>query len=257
MNRYFIELAYKGTAYHGWQIQPNAITVQELLQDAFYKALRREVGITGAGRTDTGVHASYFVAHFEMVIPIDDLIGVMNKVNRILPQDIVVYSLQQVNEYAHSRFDAVARKYEYRVAMGKNPFTDGYVCQSRFKLDYDAMNKACAILFNYKDFTSFSKLHTDVKTNNCTICIAQWEQRHGEWVFVIQADRFLRNMVRAIVGTLFEVGRGKISVDEFENIIKAKDRSLAGASAPAHALYLVDIIYPKEVFNPIYRDAII
>lgn len=253
MNRYFLELSYRGSAYHGWQIQPNGITVQEVLEDALFKSLREKIPVTGAGRTDTGVHATYFVAHIDVQQQITDLESTVLKINRILPNDIVVYSLQLVDNGTHSRFSAISRKYEYHVTLQKNPFRIGLSTRLHYQLDFEKMNRACQILFEYTDFTSFSKLHTDTRTNNCAIYHAQWEQRNNLWVFTIEADRFLRNMVRAIVGTLFEVGRGKMSLDEFRHIIEVKDRGKAGASVPAEALYLVDIKYPVELFHPVIK----
>ncbi|TAJ08064.1 tRNA pseudouridine(38-40) synthase TruA [Marinilabiliaceae bacterium JC017] len=248
MNRYFLELAYDGTNYHGWQVQPNASSVQALLDDALEKALREKVHVIGAGRTDTGVHASYFVAHFEVEQSIDNPDKVVHKVNRILPQDVVVSSLQKVAGDTHSRFNAIERTYKYFVHTTKNPFLRHYSYRPYYIPDFDLMNKAAEKLFDYIDFTSFSRLHTEVKTNNCKIVKARWEKEGDQWYFIISADRFLRNMVRAIVGTLFEVGRGKVSVDEFCQIIEAKDRGKAGSSAPGHALFLTDIVYPEELF---------
>lgn len=248
MARYFLELAYKGTSFHGWQVQPNAVSVQGVLQDALLKALRHPIDVVGAGRTDTGVHASYYVAHFDVDQPIDDCAFLAHKLNRILPRDIAVFTCTHVADDAHSRFHASWREYEYWVSMEKNPFLDGYAFKPWFVPDFEAMNQACLRLFNHIDFTSFSKLHTDVKTNNCIIYHAQWTKRGTVWVFTIRADRFLRNMVRAVVGTLFDVGQGKMSVDDFETVILAKDRGKAGASVPPEALYLVDIAYPENVF---------
>ena len=247
--RYFLELAYKGTKYHGWQVQPNAITVQALLDDALNKAIRNEnIHIVGAGRTDTGVHASYFVAHIDVLKRIDDTVQFVNKLNRILPNDIVVHSAKVVAEDTHSRFSAVERTYRYYVQTGRNPFYLDLVCQLSSTPDFEKMNEAASILCDYTDFTSFSKLHTDVKTNNCKVSHALWTQNGGIWIFTITADRFLRNMVRAVVGTLLEVGRGKISVDDFRSIIEVKDRGAAGASAPPQGLFLTDIVYPEKLF---------
>ena len=249
MTRYFIELAYNGAAYHGWQVQLNGITVQEKLEDAFHKATQQTIAITGCGRTDTGVHASYFVAHFDLELPLIDPIPVMEKVNRILPHDIVVKSIQEVGEEAHSRFSAISRRYEYWLILQKNPFLEGYAWVSRTTPDFDLMNRAAEILMTYSDFTSFSKLHGNAKTNICRIDYARWEKIGDKWVFTIQADRFLRNMVRAVVGTLLDVGRGKMSLDEFIAVIERKNRCEAGMSVPAHALYLVDVVYPEQMFQ--------
>ena len=229
--RYFVYLAYDGTNYHGWQIQPNGSSVQEELMKALSTLMRREMEVVGAGRTDAGVHASLMVAHFDSEKEWD-VVLLADKLNRLLPPDISVY---KVVPY---------------VTGAKNPFGRFYKCRLfGALLDFERMNEAAQVLFGYTDFTSFSKLHTDVKTNNCRIMAARWEKTADEeWVFTIQADRFLRNMVRAIVGTLFEVGRGKLTVEGFRKIIEQKDRCKAGTSAPGHALFLVDIGYPDDLF---------
>ncbi len=246
--RYFIELAYNGKNYHGWQIQPNAISVQEVLNDCISKVVREKVNVVGCGRTDTGVHASYFVAHFDCENDSIDSAQFCYKLNRFIPKDIAIYSLIKVESETHSRFSAVSRTYEYHVVEKKNPFLQEFAYQAPVALDFDLMNSAARVLFDYSDFTSFSKLHTDVKTNNCKVVYAKWEFVNGKWVFTIKADRFLRNMVRAIVGTLLEVGRGKMSIDEFRSVIEKQDRGVAGTSVPAHALYLVDVGYPDDLF---------
>ena len=246
--RYFIYFSYKGTAYHGWQIQPNGISVQEMLTKALCTVLRTDLEITGAGRTDTGVHARLMVAHFDLETDLPGEFDLTNKLNSILPNDIVVFKVVEVRPEAHARFDAISRKYEYHVITAKNAFKNELAARVGNNMDFEAMNRAASVLKDYRDFTSFSKLHTDVKTNNCSITHAEWTQQGDEWVFTIQADRFLRNMVRAIVGTLFEVGRGRISVEDFKAIIEAKDRCKAGTSVPAHGLYLVDIQYSSDLF---------
>lgn len=248
MNRYFIYLGYNGKKFCGWQIQPNGITVQQSIEDALATLLRRPVPIVGAGRTDAGVHARLMVAHFDWEEPIADLAFLAEKLNRLLPKDIAVYRIVPVRPDAHARFDATSRTYKYYVTTRKDPFNYELVYKFQGKLDFEAMNNACPVLFEYIDFTSFSKLHTDVKTNNCRIYKAGWEKEGDVWVFTVQADRFLRNMVRAIVGTLLEVGRGKLSVEGFRQVIEAKDRGCAGTSAPGHALYLVDVTYPENIF---------
>ena len=236
MQRYFIYLAYDGTAYHGWQIQPNGASVQECLMKALSTLLRREVEVVGAGRTDAGVHASL-------------MIFMADKLNRLLPPDISVYRLRAVRPDAHARFDATARTYKYYVTTAKMPFNRQYRCRLFQTPDFERMNEAARTLFEYTDFTSFSKLHTDVKTNNCKIMHAAWTQvDEVTWVFTIQADRFLRNMVRAVVGTLLEVGRGKLTIGDFRRIIEQKDRCRAGTSVPGNALFLVDVAYPEETF---------
>ncbi|WP_300728685.1 tRNA pseudouridine(38-40) synthase TruA [uncultured Bacteroides sp.] len=249
MARYFIYLAYDGTNYHGWQIQPNGASVQETLMQALATFLRQPVEVVGAGRTDAGVHARLMVAHFDFGC-ILDCDSVTDKLNRLLPPDISVYKVCRVRPDAHARFDATYRTYKYYITTQKSPFNRMYSWRIFQQLDFKKMNEAAATLFDYIDFTSFSKLHTDVKTNNCKIMHAAWEQvGENEWVFTIQADRFLRNMVRAVVGTLVEVGRGKLSVDGFRKIIEEKNRCSAGTSVPGHALFLVDIGYPQEIFQ--------
>lgn len=247
--RYFIYLGYNGKPFCGWQRQPNGLSVQQCIEEALATLLRRPVPIVGAGRTDAGVHARLMVAHFDAFEPITDPAFLAEKLNRLLPKDIAVYRIVPVRPDAHARFDAVSRMYTYHVGLRKDPFRYEWSYKIPGKPDFGRMNDACRVLFDYIDFTSFSKLHTDVKTNNCRIQEAGWTQQGDEWVFTIRADRFLRNMVRAIVGTLFEVGRGKLSVDGFREVIEAKDRGRAGTSAPAHALYLADVVYPEEIFR--------
>lgn len=245
-NRYFIYLSYKGTAYHGWQIQPNGVSVQEVLAGALSTILRCETEIVGAGRTDTGVHARLMVAHFDASSKLP--VNIISRLNSLLPNDIAVSDIKAVKPDAHARFDAVSRRYEYVITTTKNVFEQEFAARVT-ELDVEKMNQAAALLKNYTDFTSFSKLHTDVKTNNCKIYHAQWsEVDDSKWIFSIEADRFLRNMVRAVVGTLFEVGKGKLSLEEFKHVIEAKDRCKAGSSVPAKGLFLVDIQYPEEIF---------
>ena len=248
MARYFIYLSYDGSNYHGWQIQPNAATVQETLEKALTLLMRHPVEITGAGRTDTGVNASTMVAHADFPGEIDCKQTVY-RLNRMLPPDIAIHSVKAVTETAHARFDALSRRYRYHISTAKNPFTRRYSCRVTGELGFEAMNCAAATLPEYTDFTSFSKLHTDTKTNNCKVTKAQWVQTSAsEWYFEIEADRFLRNMVRAIVGTLLMVGRGKISVEGFREIIEKKQRSEAGDSALAQALFLEEVKYPENIF---------
>lgn len=248
MARYFLELAYKGTNYHGWQRQPNGRSVQEALENALSTILQTPTSVTGAGRTDTGVHAKYMVAHFDASVPLLDLQKLSGQLNRFLPKDIAIYSIVPVKNDAHSRFDAIARRYEYHVIWDKNPFLQNLATRIPAQPDFEQMNLAAQKLLGYSDFTSFSKLHSNNKTNLCKINFAYWEKRGDVRIFNIQADRFLRNMVRAIVGTLLEVGRGKMSVAEFCEVIEAKNRGRAGTSVPADGLYLVDVIYPDAVF---------
>ncbi|MDH6358426.1 tRNA pseudouridine(38-40) synthase TruA [Parabacteroides sp. PF5-9] len=243
MARYFIYLGYNGKNYCGWQIQPNGATVQGCIETALATLLRKPVPIVGAGRTDSGVHARMMVAHFDWEEEFDELSFLAEKLNRLLPKDIAIHQIIPVAPDAHARFDATSRTYNYYITRQKNPFNTDFVYKIHGSLDIEAMNEACKILFEYIDFTSFSKLHTDVKTNNCRIMHAQWTQEDDVWVFTIRADRFLRNMVRAIVGTLLEVGRGKLSLDGFRRVIESKDRGQAGTSVPGQALFLVDITY--------------
>lgn len=243
--RYFIALAYDGAAYHGWQIQPDAISVQEELQKAFSLLLRESVEIVGCGRTDAGVHAKYFIAHIDVSKPIEDINKLVYKINSFLNKAIVIFDIYPVDNEMHARFSASSRSYEYHLLTQKSPFLQAYSFRPNFKPDFDQMNLAAKRLLDYTDFTSFSRLHTDTFTNNCDVTLAEWRQKdEHHWVFHISANRFLRNMVRAIVGTLLEVGRGKLSVDEFCAIIEAKNRSKAGASAPGNALFLTAIEYP-------------
>lgn len=246
--RFFIYLSYKGTAYHGWQIQPNGRSVQEVLANALGTILRAKVEIVGAGRTDTGVHAKLMVAHFDWETELPTQFDLVAKLNSFLPKDIAVFQIVEVHPDAHARFDATARRYEYHIVSSKNVFKNELAARENMKLDFEAMNKAATSLKEYSDFTSFSKVHSDAKTNICKITHAQWSQHDDEWVFTIQADRFLRNMVRAIVGTLFEVGRHKMTIDEFRKVIEIKNRCKAGTSVPAQGLYLVDIQYPSKIF---------
>jgi tRNA pseudouridine38-40 synthase len=247
MQRYFLYLAYDGTNYHGWQIQPNGISIQERLMKALSTLLRCDTKVVGAGRTDAGVHASLMTAHFDYEGETLNTGMLTDTLNRLLPPDISVYGVHAVKPDAHARFDAVARTYKYYVTTAKYPFNRQYRCRIQDKLDFEQMNEAARTLFDYSDFTSFSKLHTDVKTNLCKITCAEWtKEDETTWAFTIRADRFLRNMVRAIVGTLFEVGRGKLSVEGFREVIEQKDRSKAGTSAPAHALFLVNVEYLED-----------
>jgi len=205
--------------------------------------------MVGAGRTDTGVHARLMVAHFDLEGELPLEFDLVVKLNSFLPKDIAILKLIQVQSDAHARFDAISRKYEYHVVTQKSVFRNDLAARINNELDFEAMNRAADTLLEYRDFTSFSKLHTDVKTNNCSITLAHWTHSDDEWVFTIRADRFLRNMVRAIVGTLFEVGRGKMTVIEFKAVIECKNRCKAGTSVPAHGLYLVDIQYPESIFR--------
>jgi len=279
--RYFITLSYDGARYHGWQIQPGAITVQEVLNKALTTLLRQPIEVTGAGRTDAGVNASMMVAHFDTGGPLptspkgeecrpeqankqnsasdialvtspyggevgrgaEELFQLRYRLNKLVPPDIAIHKIEQVSDDMHARFSATSRTYHYYVITEKSPF-EPYAYRFPQPLDFDKMNEAAKILFDYIDFTSFSKLHTDVKTNNCKIMEAHWDQVSPiKWCFTIKADRFLRNMVRAIVGTLLDVGRGTITIDDFRKIIENKNRCSAGTSVPGNALFLCDVSY--------------
>jgi len=252
--RYFVQLSYNGKAYHGWQMQDNAITVQEVLNKGLTTLLREEINVVGAGRTDTGVHARYFMAHFDLAHEISDKGLILNRINKVLPHDIAVANFFKMSPQANARFDATARTYEYHIARAKNPFLTDFAWHYKVPLDIEKMNDAAKALFDYTDFTSFSKLGTQVATNNCKIFHAEWTENDYIICFTISADRFLRNMVRAIVGTLIEVGLGKIDINRFREIIELKNRNLAGFSVPAHGLYLTDIQYPEDIFIDKIKD---
>lgn len=241
--RYFIEFAYNGKEYCGWQFQPHSPSVQETLNKALSTLLKKDINLVGAGRTDTGVHARQMFAHFDHD-QITDVKKLVQRLNSYLPKDIVVYNFIPLQDDAHARFDAVSRTYEYHVHTYKDVFDNEGSWYNFFPLDVEKMNEAAQLLFDYTDFQCFSKVHTDVKTFNCDIKEARWEQNGTKLVFTITADRFLRNMVRAIVGTLVGVGLGKISIDDFKLIIESRDRNKAGFSVPAHGLYLTKVIYP-------------
>ena len=277
MGRYFIQFSYDGTAYHGWQRQPNGMSVQEVLENALSTILRQPIEVVGAGRTDAGVHARMMVAHFDLPLTPsqgggmnhletgmekmtsdsnEELVpppweGVRGRLNKLLPHDIAVQRIWPVADDMHARFSATSRTYHYYIHTQKDPFLRHYSWQVTYPLDFDRMNEAAACLLNYEDFTSFSKTQTDTKTNICHITEAKWteippllEGQGGGWVFTITANRFLRNMVRAIVGTLIEVGRGRMTVEEFCQVIEQKNRCSAGESVPGHALFLTNITYP-------------
>ncbi|MGB5554643.1 MAG: tRNA pseudouridine(38-40) synthase TruA [Flavobacteriaceae bacterium] len=245
--RYFIQFSYFGQAYHGWQNQPNAITVQQTLEHAMAKLLRSAVSLAGAGRTDAGVHAKQLYAHFDLEKRIAEDNFVF-RLNAFLPDDIAVQDIFEVRDDAHARFDATARTYEYWVVQEKNPFLNDAAHYVKHPLDFDKMNLAAKLFLSHSDFECFSKSNTEVKTYLCDVQEASWQQRDDHWIFTITADRFLRNMVRAIVGTLLEVGQNKISIDHVKTILKSKDRTQAGPSVPAKGLYLTQVTYPESIF---------
>ena len=248
-NRFFIFLSYRGTNFHGWQIQPNALTIQQTLDSALSLAVGEKITTTGAGRTDAGVHAVVFCAHFDSDKPeIDTDKKLLFRLNRLLPEDIAINNIRKVIPDANARYSAVSRTYKYYISRKKDPFFESSSWYIYGHLDIKAMNDACNILLKKSDFTSFSKLHSDAKTNICRIYSAEWTETDDRLVFTIKADRFLRNMVRAIVGTMVEIGSGKTDLEGFEGIINGKNRCLAGKSAPAKGLFLTDIEYPMEIF---------
>ncbi len=244
MLRYFCEIAYDGTHYHGWQIQPNAPTVQEAINNCFSVILKMpNFNSQGCGRTDTGVHASQYFFHFDSEVEVD-IQDLIKKANKILDRAIVLKSIFKVHKELHARFSAISRRYHYYISNTNNPFERCYVNQISQKLDINKMNEAAQLLLNYKDFTSFSKSKTQTNTNDCIVYEAKWYVENEKIIFTIKANRFLRNMVRAIVGTLLKVGEGKMSLKELTVIIEAKDRTLAGKSVSGHALFLSEVSYP-------------
>lgn len=243
-----MRLAYRGASFHGWQTQPNAVSVQSTLEEALSKVLRSETKLVGAGRTDTGVNARNMMAHFDTDYPLPDSERIVRAVNSIVGADIAVYEIRRVRSDAHARFDALQRTYHYYTHTGKSPFHYPLSWQEPANLDFEKMNAAGTLLESVSDFTSFAKLHSDAKTNICKVSCARWEPTADGHVFVIKADRFLRNMVRAVVGTLVDVGRGKISLKEFEEVIAAHDRCAAGTSMPPHPLFLWDVTYPSDIW---------
>ena len=241
--RFFITLSYDGTRFHGWQIQPNGISVQGELQRGLSLLLRQEIMVTGAGRTDAGVHASMMVAHFDYEGELDCR-QLAYKLNKLLPQDIAIQKIEQVSDNMHARFSATSRTYYYYIHTKKSPFERHYSCELHYPLDFTKMNEAARILMEYEDFGAFCKSHADVKTTLCHVTKAEWHQTSpSTWYFEITANRFLRNMVRAVVGTLIEVGRGIMSLDDFQKVIEGKRRTEAGESMPGNALFLVNIMY--------------
>ena len=242
--RYFITLSYDGTRFHGWQVQPNGISVQGELQRALGLLLRQDVSVTGAGRTDTGVHASMMVAHIDIDKPLDDPEQLTYKLNRLLPQDIAVQRVEPVADDMHARFSATSRTYYYYIHTVKSPFLRHYSCELHYPLNFDLMNEAASLLLQYDDFGAFCKSHADVKTTLCQVTRAEWVPvGEAQWRFEITANRFLRNMVRAVVGTLIDVGRGRMTVEDFRLVIEGRRRTEAGESMPGNALFLVDITY--------------
>lgn len=242
--RYFVTFSYDGSRYHGWQIQPNGNSVQAELQRALTILLRRETTVVGAGRTDAGVHARMMVAHFDVDESLEDCAQTVYRLNRILPRDIAVSRVEPVAEDMHARFSATSRTYHYYIHTRKDPFLRSYSCEMHYDLDFEAMNTAAAMLLEYDDFGAFCKSHADVKTTLCHVSAARWHQMTDHsWYFEITANRFLRNMVRAVVGTLVDVGRHRMSLDDFRRVVEGRRRTEAGESMPGEALFLEDIRY--------------
>lgn len=254
MQRYFLSLAYKGTNFHGWQTQPNAKSIQEELLKALKILTKNEVCIQGAGRTDTGVHASFFVAHIDIETKIKDLERFVKNLNGLIGKDIVVFDFFEVENDMHSRFSAISRTYKYFIHQQKNVFLNNYSLYFQYSLDIQKMNQACQILKEYDDFASFQKSHADTETTLCNIEQAFWQKKDNQLVFTITANRFLRNMVRSIVGTMLEIGQSRISIDDFRKILEAKDRSTAGTSVDACGLFLTDIAYPEPVNSRLQKS---
>ena len=242
--RFFVSLSYDGSRYHGWQVQPNGISVQEELQRGLSLLLRRDILVTGAGRTDAGVHARMMVAHFDIAENEPDCRQLAYKLNKLLPKDIAIQKIERVADDMHARFSAIARTYYYYIHQFKSPFLRHYSCEMHYQLDFALMNEAARMLLDYEDFGAFCKSHADVKTTLCHVTKAEWRcVGEGQWLFEITANRFLRNMVRAVVGTLIEVGRGRMSIDDFRKVVEGKRRTDAGESMPANALFLERIDY--------------
>jgi tRNA pseudouridine38-40 synthase len=251
MKRYFIQLSYNGTAYHGWQVQTNTfLTIQQVINEMLSRLLQEHVAVMGCGRTDTGVHATDYYAHFDTSTDLlADEAKWIFKFNHALPADIVIYKILKVKETANARFDAIARTYQYFISRNKNPFRINSACFIYGDLNVTEMNKACEILFDYKDFSAFAKSNTQTGSNICKIYKAEWTEEKDLLIFTVSADRFLRNMVRAIVGTMLEVGKDKMNMDKFREVIESKIRSNAGLSVHPSGLYLTKVDYPQNYFN--------
>lgn len=245
--RYFLELSYKGTPFHGWQIQKNAFTVQECLESALSTYFRKPIFVVGSGRTDTGVHASMQVCHFDLVDTLPEE-NFLKAINSILPKEISIHSIRAVKLDAHARFSARRRSYIYRIIFRKNPFLNEWAWQCFHNPDVEKMNEASKALLRHADFECFSKVHTDVKHFRCEIISAHWEQKEDQLLFHITANRFLRGMVRAIVGTLMEVGLGLRNVESMDELILSRNRAVAGKAAPAKGLSLSQIVYPEDIY---------
>ncbi len=247
--RYFIKLSYNGSKYHGWQLQENSKTIQEMVNKALSLILNETISTLGAGRTDTGVHAKEFYAHFDTEKIICEKEDIIFRLNGFLSEDIVIHDIIPVKNDSHARFNAISRTYKYYISRSRDPFNKEFSYYIYGDLDIELMNRGAEILLEYTDFSCFSKSHTQTKTNNCKIIFAKWKEENGQMIFTITADRFLRNMVRAIVGTLIELGQNKITIEDLRKIIEGKNRSDAGLSVPANALFLTEIKYPNDILK--------
>lgn len=246
--RYFTRISFHGGNYHGWQVQPNALSVQQLIEEALSTILSDSIRITGAGRTDTGVHARDYVFHFDLDKPITKIDKLIYGLNSFLPHEVAIHDIRKVKENAHARFDAISRMYEYHIHIKKDPFLNSISTFIHYIPDIELMNEASKLMLEYEDFTSFCKLHSDNTSNICNVKEAGWIKHGHTFVFTIKADRFLRNMVRSITGTLLELGRGKITISEFKTIIEMKDRTLAGPSLPPEGLFFTEVLYPNHIY---------
>ncbi len=253
MRRYFMQLAYKGTNFYGWQRQKKQITVQQSLERALSTALREQITVMGAGRTDSGVHAKFYVAHFDAESAFDPA-QLVKRINGLTPPDIYVHKIFEPPVKAHARFDALSRTYKYFVHTRPNPFIEEFSCYVYKRLDYEKMQQAAQVLFDYEDFKAFSKAHSGTRHYLCKIYESRWERQDDKLIYTVKANRFLRNMVRAIVGTLLDIGYGRYTIDDMRRIIEARDRKAASVSAPANGLFLVDIEYPEEIENMLDKD---
>lgn len=245
MFRYFIQLSYLGTHYHGWQIQPHSISIQQKINESLNTILRtKDIHVVGCGRTDTGVHASEYFAHFDIGTKIENLDKLVYKLNRILPFDIAIQSIFSVNKDHHARFSPTKRTYKYYISLEKSPFFDKTSLFYNHSLNLDLLNQAAAIILDYIDFESFCKAHSDANNYLCTVTASYWEKIDNQIIYTVTANRFLRNMVRALVGTQLDVGRGYITIEDFKQIIESKKRTNAGKSIAAKGLFLQKIDYP-------------
>lgn len=247
--RFLLQLSYNGTSFHGWQRQNNAPSIQQEIEEKLTTIFQQNTAIVGCGRTDTGVHASQYFAHFETEIEFDTS-TLLHKLNSMLPQGVAAQGVSAITNNGHARFSATKRSYEYHITKVKNPFAADLAYKCNLQLDLNRMNKACAMMLGEKDFGCFCKANADNHTNICNVSEAKWIETDTMFIFSISANRFLRNMVRAIVGTMLEIGQKKMSLEGFQTVLDSKDRTFAGPSVPPHGLYLTVVDYPSEIFLP-------